>query len=376
MSKNKKVLVALSGGIDSSAAAFLLKKKGYEVSAVFMRFWKETKEENKCCSAELEAQAKKVCQKLEIPFYVFDFRKEFKKWVVDDFLRAYKKGLTPNPCVVCNEKIKIGLLLKKARAMGFDFLATGHYARIWEDKNGFHLGVARDLRKDQSYFLYRLSRDDIKYLLFPLGEYLKSEVKEIVKKSKIPAKLAVESQEICFVPGGDIASFLKQTLIRETAEDSPPLFSGGLSSAGLKRGEIVDSNGKKLGIHSGLSLYTLGQRRGIGLSGGPFYVLKKDFKKNQLVVTKDKKELYRDEFFVGPLFWHAPRAKKAAEVLVKTRSTDKFRKAKVIFQKNKTKVVLKNPCFAPTPGQSAVFYKDTRKKPKEVLGGGIILTNG
>lgn len=358
MIKNKKVLVALSGGADSSAAAFLLKKKGYDVSAVFMRFWKEkeTKEENKCCSVELEMRAKKVCQKLKIPFYIYNFKREFKKAVVDNFLGAYKKGLTPNPCVVCNEKVKIGLLLKKARAIGFDFLATGHYARLWKDKDGWHLGTARDSKKDQAYFLHRLNQKDLKHLLMPLGDFLKSDVKKIIKKNKIPAKTAIESQEICFVPADDIVGFLKRQIK-------------------VKKGKIVDSSGKTIGGHIGLPLYTLGQRKGLGLSGGPFYVLKKDLRKNKLIVTKNKKELYSREFFVAlssPLHakdWTAP-------LLIKTRSTDKFRKGRVILQsKNKTKVILEKPVFAPTPGQSTVFYRNTRANKKEVLGGGMILAN-
>lgn len=352
--KKEKVLLALSGGMDSAAAAFILKKKGYDVSAVFMRFWKEKEDEgeNKCCSAELKKKAKNISLRLKIPFYVFDFKKEFKKCVVDDFLKKHQQGLTPNPCVICNEKIKIGLLLKKARAAGFNFLATGHYARRRETKGKWRIFTAKDSIKDQSYFLYRLKPDEIKYLLFPLGGLLKSEIKKIIKKNSLPVRTDIESQEICFVPENDVFSFLKRKIR-------------------TKNGIIVDRSGKKLGDHLGLSLYTIGQRKGINISGGPYYVLNKNLDKNQLMVTKNKKDLYKKEFFVTPVSFFS--GYRETNVFIKTRSGDKFIKGKVVFTKNKkVKVLLNKPAFAVTAGQSAVFYKSINKKEKEIIGGGII----
>ena len=268
--RNKiKVVIAMSGGIDSSVAAALLKEAGFEVIGVFMKFWSERDKDglicvhNRCCTPESEKRARQVADKLKIPFYVFNFEKEFKKRVVDYFLKNYKLGLTPNPCVVCNKEIKIRLLWKKALSLDRTHIATGHYARLRTQNNNskakiFKLLKGKDEEKDQSYFLWQLNQKMLKRILFPLGEYTKNEVRKLAKKFKLPVLNIPESQEICFIQT-TMNDFLRKHL-------KP------------KPGEIVDTKGKVIGRHQGLYLYTIGQRKGIELAGGPFYVLDKDIK--------------------------------------------------------------------------------------------------
>ncbi|MBU2545124.1 tRNA 2-thiouridine(34) synthase MnmA, partial [Patescibacteria group bacterium] len=259
--KRKKVIVAMSGGVDSSVAAALLKKEGFDVVGVFMRFWGD----GKCCTPESEKRARLVCEKLGIPFYVFNFQKEFKKKVVDYFSKQEKSGLTANPCVVCNKEIKFGLLFKKALSLDADYIATGHYA-IYKDGR---LYKGKDKDKDQSYFLWKLNQKVLKHVLFPVGNYTKPEIVKLAKKFKLPVSGIKESQDICFK-----VEFNKNP------------------------GEIIDTNKKIVGEHQGLWFYTIGQRKGIGLAGGPYYVLSKDVKKNILIVTKKEKDLYKKELLV------------------------------------------------------------------------------
>lgn len=307
--KKVKIVIAMSGGIDSSVSAALLKRAGFDVIGVFMRFWLAPRSlgeggsgYNRCCSSEAERRARLVAKKLGIRFYVFDFEKEFKKRVVDYFLREYKSGRTPNPCVVCNKEIKFGLLIEKALKIGADYIATGHYARLSTNnefttnkrinelrmKNNirkfgnsqeicYSLMMAKYKEKDQSYFLWKLNQKQLSRVIFPVGELKKSEVKKLAEKFDLPISLDKykESQEICFVPD-NVNTFLKKHLK-------------------VKPGKIVDSEGKALGSHQGLALYTIGQRKGIGLSGGPYYVAGKDLKKNRLVATKNKKDLLQNE---------------------------------------------------------------------------------
>ncbi|MBI2038292.1 MAG: tRNA 2-thiouridine(34) synthase MnmA, partial [Candidatus Nealsonbacteria bacterium] len=261
---NKKVVVAMSGGIDSSVAAALLKKQGYNIVGVFMKFWKEPDGQggwNRCCSPDSERRARMVAKILGIPFYVFNFEKEFKKRIVDEFLKGYKEGITPNPCVICNKEIKFGLLLKKALELNADFIATGHYARLRQGK----LYRGGDEKKDQSYFLWQLDQSQLKKVLFPVGSYTKNYVRKLAKKFKLPVLNIPESMEICFVPD-KLDDFLKRYL-------KP------------KPGLIMTSEGKEIGRHQGLPFYTIGQRKGIELSGGPYYVVGKDTKKNILIVA-------------------------------------------------------------------------------------------
>jgi len=335
----------MSGGVDSSVAAALLKAQGFEVVGVFMRFWKEAEGKNRCCSLESAEKAKQVAQILGIPFYIFNFAKEFKKAVVDSFLKDYQSGLTPNPCVVCNKEIKLGLLLKRAKALGFDFVATGHYVK----KTGTKLYQSRNKEKDQSYFLWKLNQEQLKHLLFPLSDYAKKDVRQMAKKLKLPVFDAPESQEICFVEK-ETNKFLKRHLK-------------------LKPGKIADTQGNILGNHQGLPLYTLGQRKGIGLSNGPYWVLSKNSLKNILVVTKQEKDLLQKKLIFQEVNWLAGKEPKLPVVLLaKIRSRSLIAKCLVhSLSQGKYEAVFKTPQKAITPGQSIVFYKN-----QELLGGGVI----
>ncbi len=341
----------MSGGVDSSVAAALLKKQEYEVIGVFMKFWKESGQgENRCCSSKSENRARQVAEILDIPFYVFNFEKEFKKRVVDRFLDGYKKGITPNPCVVCNKEIKFGLLIEKALASGADFVATGHYARLVEDEpqQTYKLYRGKDKKKDQSYFLWQLSQKQLSRILFPVGGYTKSQVKSLAKKFKLPVLDVPESMEVCFIPG-KLEDFLKKRLK-------------------MKPGPILLANDKKIiGCHQGLPLYTIGQRKGIELSGGPYYVVRKNEKKNALIVAS----ILKDE-----ALWNKTLKLKSVNWLSGKKPKPNFKiKVQIRYGQEPVEATLnpgynlkfKNSQRAVTPGQSAVFYRG-----KELLGGGII----
>ncbi len=364
---HRRVIVAMSGGVDSSVAAALLKKQGFDVIGVFMKFWAPSdsdKAENRCCSTESEIRARKVAKILNIPFYVFNFEKEFKKRIVDYFLKEYGAGKTPNPCVVCNKEIKFGLLLKKALSLDADFIAAGHYARIRKFVNSRHirysLMAGKDKNKDQSYFLWKLNQGQLSRVLFPVGNYTRAEVEKMAKIFKMPFSNVKKSMEVCFVPK-TVEEFLKKYLK-------------------IKPGNIVDEKGKLLGRHDGLAFYTIGQRKGIGLAGGPafakasagkpYYVLDKDLKKNLLVVTNNSQHLLQEEICVKDVNWVSGKSPKLPfKIDVKIR----YRTASVpaIISKilnTKYKILFSLPQRAVTPGQSAVFYKGD-----ELSGGGIIL---
>ncbi len=353
----------MSGGVDSSVAAALLKKEGYDLIGVFMKFWTEPKEDrliegwNRCCSPESEIRARQTAKVLKIPFYVFNFEREFKKKIVDSFLSGYKEGLTPNPCVVCNKEIKFGLLLTKALKLGADYLATGHYARLWSNSSNskskiLKLFRGKDKTKDQSYFLWGLNQKKLKHIIFPVGDYAKIQVRQIAARFKLPTFSVPESQEICFVQD-TVKDFLSRHLK-------------------VKSGAILTSEGKQIGEHQGLPFYTIGQRRGVGLSGGPFYVVDKDFKKNNLIVTplfKDK-TLYQKSLVTKNINWiSGQEGKLPLKIKAQIRYGHKAVSA-LIIKKLKSKTYLltfTNPQRAITPGQSVVFYDN-----QELLGGGII----
>ncbi len=354
--KNKKikVIVAMSGGVDSSVSALLLKEAGFSVTGIMGKFWQE--KNNKFSKSE--KMAKQVAKKIGVPFYTVNFEKEFKEKVVDYFLSDYRRGNTPNPCVVCNKEIKFGLLLKKAIEMGADFLATGHYSRLQREilnpkfqtpsKYRIKLFKGKDKAKDQSYFLWQLSQSQLKNVLFPVGNYTKPEVRSLAKKFDLPVAETPESQEVCFVDG-PTSNFLKKYLK-------------------IKPGKIVDIKGNLIGQHNGLWFYTIGQRRGLGIPQGPWFVVEKDFKKNTLIVSKNKKDLLKKEFIAKSINWISPQ-NLPINAKVKIRYKSNFAEAKILkHTKNSVKVIFKTPQKAITPGQSAVFYKG-----KELLGGGVIV---
>jgi len=358
----KKIICAMSGGVDSSVAAALLKRAGFDMIGVFMKFWSPTTSGgglvggwNHCCSPEAEVRARKVAKILKIPFYVFNFEKEFKKRIVDYFLDGYKKGITPNPCVVCNKEIKFGLLLEKALALDADYVATGHYARKKETRDNrqetrYKLLRAKDKDKDQSYFLWMLNQEQLNRILFPIGDLTRKEVENLAKKFKLPVLKAKKSVEICFIQT-TINDFLKKYLKE-------------------KPGKIVDTQGKILGEHRGLWFYTIGQRKGIGLSGGPYFVLDKDLKKNFLIVTKNEEDLLKKELVAKNVnLISGKEPKLPLKVKAKIRYRTKF--ATAILSKNLEAKAYNLKFFKPqraiTPGQSVVFYQGN-----EVLGGGII----
>lgn len=355
--KKKRVLVGMSGGVDSSVTAKLLLEQGYDVAGVFLNFWKDESEstvnENRCCSLESLLDARKVAAKIGIPLYTLDFSKDFKKQVVDNFLEEYAAGRTPNPCVVCNKKIKIGKLINYAVSMGFDYLATGHYLYIKEVGGEHQLFKAKDKLKDQSYFLYTFSQDQLKHLLFPLGEFTKKQVKKMSEEFGLGVESKAESQDICFLSGSH-NNFLRKYLELKTG----PI-------------KIVDTD-QVIGKHQGLPLYTIGQRRGIEIGGtGPYYVAKLDYENNILYVVKtwNKDILYKDSLEAENVNWmgkEKPKKDFSCQAVIRY-GHDAQRCKVLLLPKDEVSVKFKEPQRAITPGQSIVFYKG-----KRVLGGGII----
>lgn len=355
--ENKKIIIAMSGGVDSSVAAAMLSKKYSNLMGIFLHFWKDDSNsiegENKCCSTKSLMDARAICDKLGFSLYTLNFSDKFKKDIVDYFLDEYKNGRTPNPCVKCNKFIKLGLLIERARELSYDYVASGHYVIVKKIGTKYKLFKAIDETKDQSYFLYTLNQKQLSHLIFPLGEYRKDNVRQIAKKMGLAVAQKKDSQEICFIAGKSHNDFLKKHLK-------------------LTPGNIKDSEGNILGEHNGLPLYTIGQRKGIELGGnGPFYVSGFDFKKNILFVSNNKNDLriFEDKFLLKDVNWIAgqePKLPLETEVVVRYHHNP----ASCIITKYKNNIYLvklKKPERAITPGQSAVFYKGN-----EVLGGGII----
>ena len=344
----------MSGGVDSSVAAYLLKQQGYDVVGVTMKVWPQdciSRAEDKCCGPQAIADARSVAHSLGIPHYVVDEADQFEKMVIDYFTEEYRSGRTPNPCVMCNEKVKFGNLWGKAKAIGADYIATGHYAIIEHHGDRAVLRKGRDPRKDQSYFLFSLRQQQLLRALCPLGDMEKSEIRTIARQLGLKVADKVDSQEICFVPGNDYKAFLKSHLGEH--EFHP--------------GGIYDKSGNRLAEHEGIEFFTIGQRKGLpGGSPAPRYVIDIDPATSRVIVG-DAEDLTVEEFEMDHALWHA-NPTEPFEATVKIRYAHPGALATVYPEPNGTaRVRLAIPQRAVTPGQAAVCYRGD-----EVLGGGWI----
>lgn len=359
MGTKPRVLVAMSGGVDSSLTAALLVQQGYDVIGATMQIWDKNIAENDsenrgCCSLSAVDDARRVAEKIGIPYYVLNFREMFEETVINYFIAEYGKGKTPNPCIACNRFVKFEGLLKKAFALGAEYVATGHYARIrYDDKLKRHtLSKGIDYTKDQSYALYHLNQDTLKHFLMPLGDYTKVKTRELAAEFGLSVANKPESQEICFVPDDNYKGFL--------AEKSPDA---------LKPGNMVDIYGHIVGQHQGLPLYTIGQRKGLGIATGkPLYVVKLDFDKNQVVVGSNE-DVFSTELIADDLnFITIDSLESPIAVSAKIRYGSHEGNAIVSpLDNGSIHVKFDRPQRAITPGQSVVFYNGDL-----VIGGGII----
>jgi len=367
MNKKIRVAVGLSGGVDSSVAAALLIEQGFDVVGVFMKNWDDemvrTPILDGCTSAEDQEDARKVAKILSIPFHIMHFEKEYWDKVFANFISEYRRGTTPNPDVLCNKYIKFGYFLKKAvKELKVDYIATGHYARLHERKaqsakrKTYELAIARDLNKDQSYFLYTLNQKQLAKALFPIGDLTKPEVRELAKKFNLPTADKKDSQGICFVGEVQVKEFLKQWIKPH-------------------KGDIITIDNKKIGEHDGAEYFTIGQRHGLNVGGGiPYYVIGKNVRKNVVYVAAGTThpELFKKELEVKNINWISGQAPKfPVKVSARIRYRQPLQKAK-LFKVHDSRfmirVVFDDPQRAVTPGQSIVFYDG-----ETMLGGGIII---
>lgn len=352
----QRVFIGLSGGVDSSVAALLLKYEGHDVTGVFMKNWSEVGGESRCNWITDRQDAMRVAAKLGIPFKTYDFEKEYREKVLKYLIDEYKEGRTPNPDIMCNKEVKFKLFLKKALEDGADYIATGHYAKIKKDDSGHHLLIPKDKEKDQTYFIYVLNQEILSRTLFPLADLTKKEVRDLAKRNNLITAEKKDSIGICFVGEVEISDFLKKYM------DFTP-------------GNIVDVKGNILGQHDGLEPFTLGQREGldIKIGGGPYYVVEKDFKTGNLVVTNNSNDplLYSKEIKLKDIHWisgEAPDLPLDADV--RFRHLQKLRKAAIEKEALGLlgyKVIFQNPQRAVASGQSLVIYQND-----ECLGGGVI----
>jgi tRNA-specific 2-thiouridylase len=360
MNSNKqRVLLGMSGGVDSSVAGYLLREQGYDVVGVTMKVWPQdciSRAEDKCCGPQAVADARSVAHALGIPHYVVDETDQFERLVIDYFASEYQAGRTPNPCVMCNEKLKFGNLWSKARSLGCDYIATGHYAIIEHHADCAVLRKSVDRHKDQSYFLFSLHQSQLRRALTPLGGMTKPQIREIARSLGLRVADKIDSQEICFVPGNDYKAFLRSHL----------------GDSGFHRGEIYDVDGNFVGEHDGIELFTIGQRKGLpGGSIRPRYVVDLDPKTNRVIVG-DTDDLLTDEFDIDHVNWHALAGigdpGSSFEATVKIRYNHPGTPATIVSSEdNRARVCLHEPQRAVTPGQAAVIYDDD-----VVLGGGWI----
>ena len=348
--KNNKVLLGMSGGVDSSVSALLLKGKGYEVIGTTLELFAGSS----CCNINTYLDAKMVCKQIGILHFTYDYKKEFKEHIIDDFINCYANCKTPNPCIECNKYMKFGLMWEKAKELGCDYIATGHYAKTeYSEKYGrWVLKKSNNEKKDQSYVLWNIPKDLIEHVLFPLADFdNKDEIRQIARDNNLKIANKPDSEDICFIPDGNYKKFLENN-----------------SNIKPKVGNIVNSKGEILGKHTGLYNYTIGQRKGLGISNPvPLFVLGFNKEKNEVIVGEEK-ELYKKEILVSDInLLLLDEIKEWMNVTVKTRYSTKASNAKIIQEDDKIRVVFDEPQRAITPGQSAVFYIEDI-----VLGGGKI----
>ena len=340
---SEMVFVAISGGVDSAAAAILLKERGYNVRGVTLRL-----KPHNLADKDIE-DAKAVADTLNIPLDVLDMREEFKK-VTDYFCNEYLEGRTPNPCVMCNPNVKLGKLLEYTLSQGGDLLATGHYANITKDENGVYYIKRNPSSKDQSYFLCGLNQHILSHVIFPIADLSKSEIRQLASENNIPVAEKKDSQEVCFIPDNDYISFIE----REFNPKATP-------------GDFLSSSGEKLGTHSGIYKYTIGQRKGLGAFGKPMYVLSIDAKNNTVIIG-DNNELFKEEIYIKDINFlsgQAPDNEFRCEV--KIRCAAKPAKATLTISENRGKIIFQEPQRAAAPGQTAAIYIDDI-----LIGGGTI----
>jgi tRNA-specific 2-thiouridylase len=355
MKKATRVVVAMSGGVDSSVAAAMLHQQGYEVIGMMLRLWSEpgTESQNRCCTPDSMALARRVAARLDIPFYVVDAKQIFYEHVVSYFKQGYLQGDTPNPCLVCNQQIRWGFLLQHALKLDAEYMATGHYVRLRQAETGkVQILRAVDDRKDQSYVLHVLNQEQLKHALFPLGEHTKGEIREMARSFGLPVASRPDSQDLCFLGRGDYRSFLRRNL--------PEV---------QKQGPILDVEGQPLGLHEGLAFYTIGQRKGLGIASPvPLYVVEKDQSSNALIVGP-KEALGKRSFQAQQVNWvsgRPPQAPFRAEVKIRYKAA--YAGCTVTPQgEDQVQVQLDDSLRDITSGQAAVFYDGDI-----CLGGGII----
>lgn len=353
--EGSRVVVALSGGVDSSTTAALLVERGYDVIGVMMRLWAEEGQggsTNRCCSIEDIADARRVCYILNIPFYLINYEREFKKEIVDLFIAEYARGRTPNPCLACNRRIKFDLLLRRALTMDAQYLATGHYARVRQVDGRYQLLKGCDGEKDQSYVLYMLGQRELRYLLLPLGDYTKEQVRAMARQRGLPVAEKTESQDLCFLSDNDYRRFL-QIHAPET----------------IRPGPILDTAGRIIGQHKGLPFYTIGQREGLGIAAPEaLYVMQIDVSRNALMVGT-KAELGRRKLVAtGVSYISGQIPQGPLEITAKIRYQAVESEALLIpLEDGRARVKFAQPQRDITPGQGVVFYQG-----EVVLGGGII----
>jgi tRNA-specific 2-thiouridylase len=366
-----KIAVAMSGGVDSSAAAAILKEQGHDLVGFSMQLWNQRRgisvDENgdplpsRCCSLDDVYDARRVAEELGFPFYVLNLEREFERDVVQPFVTSYLSGETPIPCVSCNSRLKFASLDALAASLGCEKVATGHYARVEFDRSAkrYRLFRGRNLEKDQSYFLWELTQEQLARSMFPLGEMSKPEVREVAREHQLAVAEKAESQEICFVPDGDYAGFIDRYLEAEHAGNRLP-----------GQGEIMDTRGDIVGYHTGIHRYTIGQRRGIGIANRrPLYVLSIDAQNNRVVVG-GQDELLSRELTAAGVNWiacHSQVFPVRARVRVRYRHAEAPASIKPL-ENNRAHIVFDEPQRAITPGQATVFYHED-----EVIGGGWIV---